>query len=567
MKLFLVLFLFFASEAMAADIGCGRDTDRNGSVDHMCPGGDTDFDGYTVAQGDCDDTEWQIYPGTLTSKGCSAGSFRVCNRDGSGYGSCTALSDITTTQIGQAYGGTPLNIYWISASGTTGGSGGTYANPWALRCIGNDNGETCAHTVTAGDAFLLKAGTYNSYYTEHGEKHQLYIFSRTATATNPIYVIGDPTGTAELVGQGTGIYDEIPIIRIDAVEHIAVDNITMHGGYGSGVFAKDSTYMDISRMNIYSLDGRGGYNNLSGISMTSLTHGAAHHNLISDVYNSTDPTNENNTGIVIFGSATGGDDQNANYNVVYTTLTGGAGRGIKYKHGSANCTSFQMIGNFVDNTYDRCLQFNQKYGTIKNNLLSNCNGNSASRSGFCIDNVDGGGYPVFSNTVVEYNTCYNSPFMEFLDPSSEGTSEAFGSPALTTRYNVIQDEQTTYTCDGCFMVRYDHYGTQSVYNDVVGNNKAIWTNNCFYNSASTALRFSVFGGSSGTFGRLHESWSAWTGASYDSGSYNENPSLDSIKNATSTHCAGWGYLGNAPAAASTKTTLTIGKSGKRVIRR
>ena len=563
MKIFLVIFLFFTTEAMAADLGCGRDTDRSGTVDQMCPGGDTDFDGYTVAQGDCDDTEWQIYPGTLNSKGCSAGSFRVCNRDGSGYGSCTALADISTAQIGQAYGGTPLNIYWVSASGTTGGSGGTYASPWALRCIGNDNGETCSHTVTAGDAFIIKAGTYNSYYTEHGNKRHIYIYSRTATATNPIYVIGDPTGTAELVGQGTSTSDEVIVMNIDDVDYIVLDNFKIHGGFGAGVFTKDSNYIDISRMNIYSLDGNGGYSNLSGIYMATLTHSNAHHNLISDVYNTAAPTNENNTQIVLFK----GNDQKANYNAVYTTLSGGAGRGIKFKHGSSDSASFELIGNYVDNSYDSCIEFCQKNGTIKNNLLTNCNGNSASRAGFCINNIDGGGYPVFNNTVVEYNTCYNSPFMQFLDTNSESTSEAYGSPALTNRYNVIQDEQTTYSCDGCFMVRYDHYGTQSVYNDVVGNNKAIWNNNCYYNSASTALRFSVFGGSSGTFGHLYESWSAWTGASYDSGSYNENPSLDSIKNATSTHCAGWGYLGNAPAAVSTKTTLTIGKSGKRVIRR
>ena len=176
MKLFLVLFLFFVSEAMAADIGCGRDTDRNGSVDNYCPGTDQDFDGYAVTQGDCDDTNWQIFPGTLTSSGCSAGSFRTCAANGSGYNSCKALSSMTYSDIGSG----ATRLFWIGPSGSTDlHAGDSYSNPADYRCIGDKTyNSTCrsdmrngTNDIPAGTAFLFLAGTCNTSYVE-GEEHQ-----------------------------------------------------------------------------------------------------------------------------------------------------------------------------------------------------------------------------------------------------------------------------------------------------------------------------------------------------------------------------------------------------------
>ena len=62
---FALVLLLLEGSAFAADIGCGRDTDRSGAVDTACAGADKDNDGFPDST-DCDDNDWGIYPGVLS---------------------------------------------------------------------------------------------------------------------------------------------------------------------------------------------------------------------------------------------------------------------------------------------------------------------------------------------------------------------------------------------------------------------------------------------------------------------------------------------------------------------
>ena len=277
--LFLIILhalLFCAASPVYAgttDLGCGRDTNGDGIVNNLCLGDDQDFDGYTTAQGDCDDADWQIYPETLTSKGCGVGQYRSCRADGSGYGPCTNLSALSKSDIGMGV----LNIYWVAPNGTTGTNGGTYANPWDYRCLSQSNGYVCSHTPQPGDAFIFKAGRYTTTYVTvegwDGYVGQLFLAFRYGTSENPIYFIGDPTGTVTIVGQGT-LGNAITPIDIYESGYIHIDGMTISDGYGSGIYVHASGLpeqvgLEFSRLKIYNIDGDGGPVNLRSCTKTN----------------------------------------------------------------------------------------------------------------------------------------------------------------------------------------------------------------------------------------------------------------------------------------------------------
>lgn len=575
MKLLFTLLLLLAFNSYAADIGCGRDTDRNGSVDNYCPGSDADFDGYSVAQGDCDDTEWQIFPGTLTEKGCSEGSFRKCAADGSGYTSCKALSSMTYSDIGSG----ATRLFWIGPSGSTAlHAGDSYSNPADYRCIGDTTyNSTCrsdmrngTNDIPAGTAFLFLAGTYNTSYVEGEEYHQLYLGYGIGTATNPIYLQGDPTGAAEIVIQGTSTSNYRAGIKVYESAYVYIDKMKVSGGYGRGgaIEFYTSDYGKVTRSTVLDVDGNGGSDNLSGISALcgrGTSHGCviATHNLVEDVYNTSVPTNPNNSCIVFYE----GEGAKINYNVCLNTRTGGAGSGIKYKH-SQSYTTYEMIGNFVQNTAADCIETGAPHGVIRYNLLLGC-GTDNYQDCIQVGNVGGGCY--FNDLLVEYNTCEGGNMLNFYPVTDYGP---IGDPALTFRKNVSVDNKTVYSCGGSMQcpVNILQYGLDTLYDDVMtaGSNngkKFSITENCWYNSVSTAFQATVFGTNDAPEkdqGAEYASWSSWAAAGVETGSFNENPSFNAIKNSTSTNCKTFGYLANRTSSAAIRTKST---SGRRVIRR
>lgn len=572
MKLLFTLLLLLAFNSYAADFGCGRDTDQNGSVDNYCPGDDQDFDGYSTAQGDCDDTNWQIFPGTLTEKGCSEGSFRKCAADGSGYTSCKALSSMTYSDIGSG----ATRLFWIGPSGSTAlHAGDSYENPADYRCIGDKSyNSTCrsdfrngANDIPAGTAFLFLAGTYNTSYLDGSTYHQLYLDYGIGTATNPIYIQGDPTGTAEIVIQGTSTLNSRAGIKVYESAYVYIDKMKVSGGYGTGgaIEFYTSDYGRVTRSTVMDVDGNGGSDNLAGISALcgrGASHGCvtATHNLVEDVYNTSAPTNPNNSCIVFFE----GEGAKINYNVCLITRTGGAGVGIKYKH-SQSYTTYEMVGNFVQNTAADCIETGAPHGVIRYNLLLGC-GTDHNEQCFQVANAGGGCH--FNDLIIEYNTCEGGNFLRF-DPTTDYTCTAtIGDPALTFQKNVSVDDKAAYSCQGPAQcpIAIAKYGSSAMYTDVMttGSNagkKIILKENCWYNSASTAFKSTVMDGN----GADYNSWSTWAASGVETGSFNENPSFNSIKNATSTNCKLFGYLANR--ATTSATVKTRGVSGGRVIRR
>lgn len=573
MKLLFTLLLLLAFNSYAADIGCGRDTDRNGSVDNYCPGSDADFDGYSVAQGDCDDTEWQIFPGTLTEKGCSEGSFRKCAADGSGYTTCKTLSSMTYSDIGSG----ATRLFWIGPSGSTAlHAGDSYSNPADYRCIGDTTyNATCrsdfrngTNDIPAGTAFLLLAGDYTTDYLDGSEYHQLRLDFGVGTATHPIYIQGDPTGTANIIIQGTSISNYRSGIKVYESEYVMLDNIKVSGGYGRGgaIEFASVNYGKVTRATVMSVDGNGGTDNLSGIATNCGRSGIgtncieSTHNYIKDVYNTSAPTNPNSTCIVYYD----GQGAKINYNVCLTSRSGGAGTGIKYKH-SKDYTTYEILGNYVHNTATDCIETGAPHGVIRYNLLLSCGTDNNEQ---CLQVANAGGGCHFNDLIIEYNTCEGGNFLHF-DPTTDYTCSAtIGDPALTFQKNISVDNKAVYSCQGTAQcpIAIAKYGSSAMYTDVMttGSNagkKIILKENCWYNSASTAFKSTVMDGN----GADYNSWSAWAAAGVETGSFNENPSFNSIKNATSTNCKLFGYLANR--AATSATIKTRGISGRRVVRR
>ena len=88
------------------------------------------------------------------------------------------------------------------------------------------------------------------------------------------------------------------------------------------------------------------------------------------------------------------------------------------------------------------------------------------------------------------------------------------------------------------------YGSDTIYNLTVPANNLAINNNCYFNTAGTALKFSLFaanGGSYGSLGALH-TLSGWQTKGYDTSSVTSNPQLDAYTAPANSSCVNFGWL-------------------------
>ena len=530
-----LLSLLLASTANAADLFCGVDTDRSGAVDNACPEPDKDHDGYPSSASytgpygtdvDCDDTDFFMYPGAETTTGCSAGQYKTCQSNGS-YSACSNVSAFT------CHSGTG-STYWVDAAGVTTAGCGAHDSPCNWFCFSN-SALSCYHAPAAGDCVVFKddGGAYSGTWSDAGTDRQFYFYNKDGTSTDKITIRNEPGVRPVINGAGTSPTEVYPI-RIEESNYVIVRGFEVDGtsDYSNTAISFAGGTAPIAHNN-YIHDIRGSANqNMGCLKAQGNTAGVSfHHNFCRDVYDAADATNQNSGGVTIM-------DDTGNFsvsdNVVYSSTRYHFGIRVKHHYTGATAT---IKRNLVYNTSGYALGTEQASTTFANNWLNDC-------TGFGIDyKAIGSASCQFSSNVYEYNTFQGCPPAE-IKPSTGDCPGAYGATIATTRYNVVSDDDASYAgdyTDG--FIRVNFYGSDTDYTNASG--KIIFNDNCYYNSAAATLAFTYWGDvGSGASGANYSGLAAWQAAGFDSGSYNENPTLDSDGIASSTNCSNKGWNKN-----------------------
>lgn len=528
--------------------GDGVDNDSSGG-DVLCGDSDLDRDSYTT---DCDDTNRNIYSGISITSGCSAGNYRTCQANGT-YTSCSALSGFT------CHSGSG-STYWIDDSVSTCASSNAYATPSDWRCF-SDTGMANYHAPVAGDCFVFKTtGTYNSTWSS-GANH-IFVNNKDGTSSDHIKLMAAPGTTWWENGLGNGVY-------------IAATNT----GGGGAVTFQDSDYIDVSGLEVVSVSGvqtvgiwfnaggnvhafnnavhgiRGNQNNnLAGIRHNSGDVAEFDHNLVYNNYDSGNPTGENNANILVMDT----NSYNVHDNVIYQPNGTDAAVGFKQKHHATGTNYVQR--NVIYGLYSFGVWIGGSSNvTVSNNYLE---GNNRANSGSSMGILSTGAGVVangYSNIVFEYNTIKNGPAFE-VRPEDDATQLA--ANFATFRYNnFVDDRGTSYPGDGTDgFIRIAHYLSDAVYAELITAASLVISNNCYYNSASTAIFETVFGDGAGN-GTTYSTCAAMiagSGTIAHTSSFCENPTYDADHRGTSTNCSnkGWKLLSGSTTTSTTSTSTS-----------
>lgn len=533
-----------------SDTICGVDTNNDGTADFACTGvTDADRDGYETAD-DCDDTDKTIYPGwggRYTGDGCAANEYKECQDNGT-FTACTNLSAFTGPT------GT-TSLKWISPSGNN-ANAGTFASPWLdYRCV-TDSGLGCYTNPTAGLTVVFRAGTYTATW-DTGSK-QLYLDNKDGTEANPITFMGAPGEAVDIVGQGTTPTVIRPVHFVDS-NYIRWLNIDSHGGYSdAGVYFNGGSDPLIAGSSLYNIDGLHS-NNVAGVKISSGGDRAiVKGNRFYNNYDRANPTQENNYGLVVFtvDSITIEDNEffGDNTNGCYLSAI---------KHGKSGGSAIWRRNVFYNS---RCSAIvNEQPNTdVHNNYFENV----ASGDGLAISYRYLGNGPFYDNMDVAYNTFSGVAPLEVF---TSATTMAVTNILTFRNNNVVDNRTTAYPADGTDgFIRIGHYGGDAQY--ALAFPLLTFTNNCYYQSDSEALFFSLFGadsgaggyGPAGNAGDTYSGLAAWQASPglYDLASSNVDPNYDADDIAQTAACtdSGWNvnYPEEVPAPVSTGTTSGLG---------
>lgn len=549
---------------------CGDGVDNDGSGgDLPCAAPDTDRDGYysdgtgPLTGTDCDNSNRWIYPGITTGNGCSSGQVHTCQSDGT-YTPCIALSAFTCHTCSGS-------TYWFDDAETDCSGAGSYADPENWLCVSN-TGMSGYHSPVAGDCYLMRLGEYATTWSS-GTK-QFDIYQKNGTEACPIKSMGAPGETWWEAGKGAGVritgkgsfspLNEVFPIYVSESSHWETSGIEV-SNFGTGFGNAGIHYAGNGSTNeggriynnyVHDIDGEEDNNN-SGIKCRSdLTGLEIDHNEVVDVFEREETTGDSAAGGAGWNSQNNShirgmdcDEIYIHDNVIYNTSTQ-AGYGISLKHGIVGAVGATISGNIVQNTYYDGISVDAvSNSVIENNLIH-------TSANFGISQRDlGTSQGGFSNMTFRNNTVINAACFESF---SSQTYDDFGDPTVTFEDNVcIDNRATSYPSDGTDgFVRINYYGSNADFNDFVG----VFQNNCYYNSASTTLFFTYYGNTgSGASGADYSGLAAWQAGGFDSGSYNENPTLNSYHIATSANCddKGWGIASMGGGGPTTTTTTTL----------
>lgn len=537
----------------APDFGCGRDTNRNGSVAALCSGADQDADGYTVAQGDCDDTRWEIFPGVSTAQGCTTGQWRTCKADGSGYTACSASTFCPNTADTRLYpdesaGGNCYYFNPVTGNNTTGD--GSAGNPWQdLRKI--SSGFSGRYTPVAGDKFIVRGGTTSATF---GTTNYLLLENgRDCTASQRCTIICDPRDNC--VGDWTGNATVFSKFNMRG-NYWNLRGFEITGGAGPGVNVNDGAVDVRTSLNyVHDHDGIAS-DNLAGIKYDQSAYGRAHHNRVEDICDVEDAEGCLDTNIwdieIYRGVST-----TVEYNIlVNNTKQYGC---IRSKH--ADYASVHVFrGNYCSNISLGGL-FASRNLTVENNLISADQG---------LSYRDPGGTSYFGDAVYRNNTIIipstgtagvaltphrrwdasgNGQAADSAGTLPDGCSGDYFGP-VTFSGNLIQSARTTLNQDQR-LLSIGTYSPDSLRANWTTPGNWSMSGNCFYNTNGLTTLFGEFEANNGDLtcaGRGvnggNYTLSTWQAAGFDTGSVVANPSLDTNTYLPAANCLSHGYRNN-----------------------
>lgn len=549
--LFLLLFLVPFASAQAQDFGCGRDTNRDSSVSNLCPGADQDADLYTVEQGDCDDTDWQIFPGVSTTKGCTSGQIRTCKADGTGYTACSGATFCPNTADTRMYpdevaGG---NCYYFSPTGDNATGTGTFANPWRdLRKI--SNGFAGRHTPMAGDKFILLGGSYSGSFG--ATNHFFAGASDDCTATQRCSIICRPGDACAF--NFTGDANDYSKLNVFG-DFWNIRGLEVLGGNGRGINATAGAKdIRISLNYVHDHDGTAD-NNLSGISFDQGADGRAHHNFVANICDAGAVggcLNQNNFGIEVYRGAT----TIVEANIVNNSVTSFGG--IRSKHADYNSVHV-FRANYINNV-ERGGWFGSRNLTVENNLVL------PTQQGLVYAEVGGTSY--FGDATFRNNTIIipsgggvgvaMNPWRTYNANGTLAANSCSGNyiGPVTFSGNIVQSARVGIgTEQRLFAISI--YGPDSLRQASVGAGLINLSGNCYHSTAAETTLFGEFENNNGdltcsgrgSFGGSYTlaTWQTASGTSpnnkpaFDSGSVVANPTLAANTHLPTANCLSHGY--------------------------
>ncbi len=177
-----------------------------------------------------------------------------------------------------------------------------------------------------------------------------------------------------------------------------------------------------------------------------------------------------------------------------------------------------------------------------------------------------GSLAYYDNNEIAYNTFNKTACLEAINSNDAtiGTTNI-----LNFHHNICLDDRgTAYPADGTDgLMRIGYYGSDAQYTSSIA--KLVFNNNDYWNSAGTALYFTLFGGDAGGYGPAGTAGDDYTGLAawklfaqlYDAASLNIDPVLngDQIATAVGTTGMGWNVNYFQTAASDTTPVVTGGK--------
>lgn len=523
--------------------GNGVDDDGSGG-DLACASPDADCDGYSSdgSSGlygvDVDDSNRRIFPGVEVDTGCTAGTFKTAQTDGT-YTACGFSCPSGT-------------CYHVRASGGSDSNNGTsYATAFAtLKQVsyyasgapsGNVHG-----TITCGDHIYIWPGTYSSghSHTESGyETVNLLLRNKTSCNSSSyvtIHLIGavvmDTMGTSG--GDGSAIWiEQSPYTVINGNTAGEIKNIVCGAsGEKGGVKIRDSNGVTLQGMSIHNNHGNGN-NNCSAVYVSGSDALKIHHN---DVYDQIcDTGNCANTCLYI---GFRGDNDEVYLNSFRYSSGATINCGVKQKHGDVSKTwnvhhnlNSNMPG-IISGATTNLFNHNLFVDFAVTGQQNTCGGDQP--AAFAVCNL---GAPSYQDgpTTIQYNTLVSSG--SYVPFSGNTPTSPYGS--FDEKYNVIKLNNPSYTQTAA-LVNIDVYGSNANYTGYIGGGKFTTNNSCFYNSGAGGLQWSFYGknttntlGDYFTFAQLQT-------AGYCATCYNEDPTLNTRLEAGAAHCSGMGWNTN-----------------------
>lgn len=551
--LFAFAFFFCATTASAADLGCGRDTDRSGAVDRFCPTPDADFDGQASVLGggtDCDDNNSACFNG-IACKGSDTSHFKLCTNGVFGPDTANSLYTCKTNSGVDR---------WVDPNVTTCGHAGTYADPNSYRCH-FDTGMSGYAAPSGDDCIILKYGTDGIYDQSWGSAPvKMFYTTLDGTSGHTIKIRSEPSRVITIEGQGSSPnavrpvnFDTAQFWDITGNDAGGYSGLVIHGNYAeAGVYNHDSDDNIIRNLYVYRVDGNCGGGECGAVKLDSNSDRIlVTNNQLEDTYAVADPTNLNSANIFVLR----GYDNQFLYNTLNCASTSVCGKsGIFYKHCETTGNPNWIFRGNVVSKGDAQLSTSCGGATIDHNLFIDI----AASDRFAISFDGGNGATYFNQgSLIELNTLVNSPAVQFFVVGSYEQSSTFG--LVTFRKNVVVDNKATgYGSDGADgFWRICNYCSDAIFTAIITGAKVAFNSNDYYQTTGQALFGTIFGDNASTSsGTTQANFAAWQSAGLSTSERNENPSLDAYNIARSANTLDWGWF-----PANTITTETATSTG------